>query len=73
VAKGDSLRGQVAHHPEKSQTPAGVASEIDNQAAASVQFTASKKGEYAVLLMNWTECPADIVVEIPDWLNRALL
>ncbi len=39
----------------------------------TLQFTAPAAGEYAVLLMNWTECPADVVVEIPDWLEQALL
>jgi hypothetical protein len=47
--------------------------EAEDVLAYTLRFTASTKGEYAVLLMNWTECPADIVVEIPDWLNRALL
>ena len=46
--------------------------EAEDVLAYTLRFTASMKGEYAVLLMNWTECPADIVVEIPDWLNRAL-
>ena len=30
-------------------------------------------GEYVVLLMNWTESPADLAIEIPDWLAPALL
>jgi len=47
--------------------------EAEDVLAYTLRFIAPTKGEYAVLLMNWTECPADIVVEIPDWLNRALL
>jgi hypothetical protein len=38
-----------------------------------LRFRALAAGEYVVLLMNWTECPADLAIEIPDWLAVALL
>ena len=56
---------------------AGIAFSVHLEAedilAYTLRFTAPVAGEYAVLLMNWTECPADVVVEIPDWLEQALL
>jgi hypothetical protein len=47
--------------------------EAEDILAYTLRFTAPVGGEYAVLLMNWTECPADVVVEIPDRLEPALL
>ena len=46
--------------------------EAEDVLAYTLRFTAPKAGEYAVLLMNWTECAADLVVEIPDLLAQAL-
>jgi hypothetical protein len=36
--------------------------------AHSVRFRADQPGEFAVILMNWTDHPADLAIEIPDWL-----
>lgn len=46
--------------------------EAEDVTSYRLQFTAPIAGEYAVLLMNWTECAADLVVEIPDLLVSAL-
>ncbi len=46
--------------------------EAEDVLAHTLRFTAPFPGEYAVLLMNWTECPADLAIEIPDWLGQAL-
>jgi len=46
--------------------------EAEDVRAYTLRFTAHLPGEYAVLLMNWTECPADLAIEIPDWLETAL-
>lgn len=46
--------------------------EAEDVLAYTLRFTAHLPGEYAVLLMNWTECPADLAIEIPDWLEPAL-
>jgi hypothetical protein len=46
--------------------------EAEDVLAYTLRFTAPLAGEYAVLLMNWTECPADLAIEIPDWLAPAL-
>lgn len=50
----------------------GVHLEAEDVLAPTLRFTAPVAGEYAVLLMNWTECPADLAIEIPDWLATAL-
>ena len=47
--------------------------EAEDVLAHTLRFTAPLPGEYAVLLMNWSECPADLAIEIPDWLGPALL
>ena len=46
--------------------------EAEDVLAHTLRFTAPFPGEFAVLLMNWTECPADLAIEIPDWLESAL-
>jgi hypothetical protein len=46
--------------------------EAEDVLSHKLRFTAPQAGEYAVLLMNWMECPADVVVEIPDFLAPAL-
>lgn len=46
--------------------------EAEDVLAYTLRFTAPQAGEYAVLLMNWTECAADLAVEIPDLLAPAL-
>ena len=46
--------------------------EAEDVLAYTLRFTAPQAGEYAVLLMNWNECAADLAVEIPDLLARAL-
>jgi hypothetical protein len=46
--------------------------EAEDVLAYTLRFTAPIPGEYAVLLMNWTECPADLAIEIADWLEPAL-
>ena len=46
--------------------------EAEDTLAYTLRFTTPVPGEYAVLLMNWTECPADLAIEIPDWLEPAL-
>jgi hypothetical protein len=46
--------------------------EAEDVLAHILRFTAPTSGEYAVLLMNWNECPADLAIEIPDWLTSAL-
>lgn len=47
--------------------------EAEDVLAHTLQFRALTAGEYAVLLMNWTDTPADLAIEIPDWLAPALL
>lgn len=46
--------------------------EAEDVLAYTLRFTATQADEYAVLLMNWTECAADVAVEIPDLLTSAL-
>ena len=46
--------------------------EAEDVLAYTPRFTAPQADEYAVLLMNWTECAADVAVEIPDLLTSAL-
>jgi hypothetical protein len=46
--------------------------EAEDVLAHSLRFTAPQAGEYAVLLMNWTERAADLAIEIPDLLAQAL-
>lgn len=46
--------------------------EAEDVTSYGLRFIAPRAGEYAVLLMNWTECAADLVVEIPDLLASAL-
>ena len=46
--------------------------EAEDVLAHTLRFTSPFPGEYAVLLMNWTECSADLAIEIPDWLAPAL-
>ncbi len=50
----------------------GVHVEAEDVLAHTLRFSAPLPGEYAVLLMNWTESPADLAIEIPDWLATAL-
>ena len=38
ISNGNSFRRQIAHDPKKRQTSTGVTAEVNNQAAASVQF-----------------------------------
>jgi hypothetical protein len=40
--------------------------EAEDVLAYTLRFIAPQKGEYAVLLMNWTATPADLAVEVPD-------
>ena len=47
--------------------------EAEDVLAHTLRFRALAAGEYAVLLMNWTDCSADLAIEIPDWLAPALL
>ena len=47
--------------------------EAEDVLAHTLRFRALAAGEYAVLLMNWTDTPADLAIEIPDWLVPALL
>ena len=46
--------------------------EAEDVMAHALRFTAPLAGEYAVLLMNWTESAADLAIEIPDWMAPAL-
>ena len=46
--------------------------EAEDVLAYTLRFAAPIPGEYVVLLMNWTEWAADLAIEIPDWLERAL-
>jgi hypothetical protein len=46
--------------------------EAEDVLAHTLRFRALAPGEYAVLLMNWTDFPADLAIEIPDWLAPAL-
>lgn len=46
--------------------------EAEDVLAHTLRFRALAAGEYAVLLMNWTESPADLAIEIPDWLAPVL-
>jgi hypothetical protein len=46
--------------------------EAEDVLAHTLRFIAPSDGEYAVVLMNWTECPADVAVEIPDFLAITL-
>jgi hypothetical protein len=46
--------------------------EAEDVLAYTFRFCAPRTGEYAVLLMNWSECSADLAVEIPDLLITAL-
>ena len=46
--------------------------EAEDVLAYTLRFTAPRADEYAVLLMNWTECAADLAIEIPDLLATAL-
>jgi hypothetical protein len=46
--------------------------EAEDVLAYTLRFIVPQDGEYAVVLMNWTECPADIAVEVPDFLSGAL-
>jgi hypothetical protein len=46
--------------------------EAEDVVAYTLRFTAPQAGEYAVLLMNWTESPADLAIEILDMLLPAL-
>ena len=46
--------------------------EAEDVVAYTLRFTAPSAGEYAVLLMNWTECAADLAIEIPDLLATSL-
>ena len=45
--------------------------EAEDVLAHTLRFRALAAGEYAVLLMNWTASPADLAIEIPDWLAPA--
>lgn len=47
--------------------------EAEDVLAHRLRFTAPIPGEFAVLLMNWTESSADLAIEIPDWLTSALM
>src|SRR5215468_8815423 len=47
--------------------------EAEDVLAHTLRFRALATGEYAVLLMNWTDSSADLAIEIPDWLAPALL
>ena len=47
--------------------------EAEDVLAHTLRFRALTAGEYAVLLMNWTDSSADLAIEIPDWLAPALL
>ena len=47
--------------------------EAEDVLAHTLRFRVLGAGEYIVLLMNWTESPADLAIEIPDWLAPALL
>jgi hypothetical protein len=47
--------------------------EAEDVLAHRLRFTAPIPGEFAVLLMNWTESAADLAIEIPDWLSSALM
>ncbi len=55
-----------------SEVAFSVHLEVEDVLAYTLRFTAPIAGEYAVLLMNWTECPADLAIEIPDWLEPSL-
>lgn len=46
--------------------------EAEDVLAHTLRFRALAAAEYAVVLMNWTESPADLAIEVPDWLARAL-
>jgi len=46
--------------------------EAEDVLAYTLRFSAPIAGEYTVLLMNWTEDPADLAIEIPDWLEPSL-
>ena len=46
--------------------------EAEDVLAYTLRFTAPRADEYAVLLMNWTECAADLAIEIPDLLATSL-
>jgi hypothetical protein len=46
--------------------------EAEDVVAYTLRFTAPCADEYAVLLMNWTECAADLAIEIPDSLAASL-
>ena len=46
--------------------------EAEDVLAYILRFTAPQAGAYAVLLMNWTECAADLAIEIPDLLATSL-
>ena len=46
--------------------------EAEDVLANTLRFRALAAGEYVVLLMNWTKYPADLAIEIPDWLPPAL-
>jgi hypothetical protein len=46
--------------------------EAEDVLAYTLRFTAPRADEYAVLLMNWTECAADLAIEIPDLLAASL-
>ena len=47
--------------------------EAEDVLAHTLRFRALAAGEYTVLLMNWTDSPADLAIEVPDWLARVLL
>ena len=46
--------------------------EAEDVLAYTLRFSAPIAGEYTVLLMNWTAGPADLAIEIPDWLEPSL-
>jgi hypothetical protein len=49
-----------------------VYTEVVDVLAYTVRFTAPVAGDYAVLVMNWTDHAADVAVEIPDLLSSPL-
>ena len=46
--------------------------EAEDVLSYTLRFTAPQADEYAVLLMNWNDCAADLAVEIPDLLVPSL-
>ena len=46
--------------------------EFEDVTVRTLTFNAPHRGEYAVVLMNWTDCAADLILEIPDHTVSAL-